>query len=68
MEFKFKKGDRVHVKFTEMFSACFGSNPFNSDPGIGSEVTDRRQHPDGKYQYKLKGFTGWWDECTLEHA
>lgn len=64
-DFKFKKGDKVHVKFTEMFSACFGSNSFNADPGICSEVTDSRKHLDGKNQYKLKGFTGWWDEVTL---
>lgn len=68
MEFKFNKGDKVHVKFTEMFSTCFGSNPFNADPGIYSEVTDTRKHPDGKNQYKLKGFIGWWDEVTLQEV
>ena len=68
MEFKFKKGDKVHVKFTEMFSTFFGSSLFNTDPGICSEITGRRVHPDGKNQYKLKGFTGWWDEVTLQEA
>ena len=62
--FKFKKGDKVHVKFTEMFSTCFGGG-FTTGPGICSEITDCRVHPDGKNQYKIKCFTGWWDECTL---
>lgn len=64
MEYKFKLGDMVHVKFTEMFSTCFGGVCQN-DPGINSKITDRRVHPEGKSQYKLRGFTGWWDECTL---
>lgn len=66
MEFKFKIGDKVHVKFTEMFSVCFGAGVPN--PGICSEITDCRVHPDGKNQYKIKCFTGWWDEVTLQEV
>lgn len=64
--FKFKKGDKVHVKFTEMFSTCFGAGV--PGPGICSEITDCRVHPDGKNQYKIKSFTGWWDEVTLQEV
>lgn len=66
MNFKFKIGDKVHVKFTEMFSACFGTGI--ASPGINRTITDRRVHPDGKNQYKLRGFTGWWDEVTLQEV
>ena len=66
--FKFKKGDKVQVKFVEMFSSAFGGSSFYTTEGAGYVITDRRVHPDGKNQYKLKSFTGWWDECTLEPA
>ena len=39
--FKFKKCDKIHVKFTEMFSVCFGASV--PDPCICSEITDRRR-------------------------
>ena len=67
MNFKFKKGDKVHVKYTDMLSTYFGGG-LSVGPGICSEITDCRVHPDGKHQYKIKSFTGWWDECTLELA
>lgn len=66
MNFKFKIGDKIHVKFTEMFSNCFGTGI--ASPGINRIVIDRRVHPDGKNQYKLRGFTGWWDEVTLQEV
>lgn len=63
--FKFKKGDEVHVKFSEMFSRIFGSGA-QTDSSLDSKIIDCRKHPDGKAQYKLQAYTGWWDECTLE--
>lgn len=38
--FKFNKGDKVHAKFTEMISVCFGASV--PDPCICSEITDCR--------------------------
>ena len=69
MEFKFKKGTQVHIKFTEMFSVYFGgASETANHSDIGGVITDCRVHPDGKNQYKIKGFTGWWDEVTLQEA
>jgi len=69
MNYKFKKGTQVQIKFTDMFSAIFGSGGFgNASSAIGGKITDRRVHPDGKNQYKINGFTGWWDESTLQEA
>ena len=69
MEFKFKIGDKVHIKFTEMFSTLFCAPGFGTtSSALGGVITDSRVHPDGKNQYKIKGFTGWWDEVTLQEA
>lgn len=69
MDFKFKKGSQVHIKFTEMFSSYFGGvSGIAKHDGLGGVVTDCRVHSDGKNQYKIKGFTGWWDEVTLQEV
>lgn len=68
MEFKFKKGQQVQIKFTEMFSAIFGGGGFgNASSAIGGTITDRREYR-GVAQYKVKGFTGWWNEDILQEA
>lgn len=65
MEFKFKKGTQVQIKFTDMFSAIFGAGGFgNASSAIGGKITDLREYK-GAPQYKVSGFTGWWDESTL---
>lgn len=69
MNYKFNKGTQVQIKFTDMFSAFFGGGGFgNASSAIGGVITDCRVHPDGKNQYKIKGFTGWWDEVTLQEV
>ena len=66
--FKFKKGTQVQIKFTEMFSAIFGGGGFgNASSAIGGKITDRREYK-GIPQYKVSGFTGWWNEETLQEA
>ena len=68
MEFKFKKGTQVQIKFTEMFSIFFGGAPGTANhSGIGGKITDRREH-NGVAQYKVAGFVGWWNEETLQEA
>lgn len=68
MEFKFNKGTQVQIKFTEMFSAIFGGGGFgNASSAIGGKITDCRVH-NGEAQYKVKGFTGWWNEDCLQEA
>ena len=61
--FKFKKGDKVVIETGKMFTATFGG-PVNTTTTEPSEITDCREH--GRTaQYKVKGFTGWWDESNL---
>lgn len=64
MEFKFKKGERVHLLFGEMYSSIFrgGSEPQTKGPGL--RIKDCRIHQ-GEPQYKVECFTGWWDERNL---
>lgn len=64
--FKFKKDTLVQIKFTDMFSAIFGGGSFgNASSAIGGKITDMREH-NGAAQYKVSGFTGWWNEDTLQ--
>ena len=66
--FKFKKGTLVQIKFTDMFSTIFGNDSFgNASSAIGGKITDMREH-NGVAQYKVSGFTGWWNEDTLQGA
>lgn len=66
--FKFKKGAQVQIKFTEMFSAFFGAGGFGfASSAIGGKITDLREY-NGVAQYKVAGFTGWWNEDCLQEA
>ena len=68
MEFKFKKGTQVQIKVTEMFSVFFGAGGFGgATAAIGGKITDRREY-NGIPQYKVSGFTGWWNEECLQEA
>ena len=68
MEFKFKKGTHVQIKFTDMFSSFFGAGGFGTaSSAIGGKITDLREH-NGVAQYKVAGFTGWWNEECLQEA
>jgi hypothetical protein len=64
MEFKFKKGQKVHVRFGEIFSSSFGGTPVYTTAGPGLPITDRRINQ-GEPEYKVKFFTGWWKEKNL---
>ena len=64
MNYKFKKGDLVHVRFEEMFSSSFGGTPVYTTAGPGLPVTDRRLNQ-GEPEYKIKFFSGWWPERNL---
>ena len=45
MEFKFKKGQQVQIKFTDMFSSFFGGGGFgNASSAVGGKITDFRVH------------------------
>lgn len=63
---KFKKGDKVIITIGNMFTAAFGGlvNTSTTEP---SKITDCRVH-NGVAQYKVKGFTGWWNEECLQEA
>lgn len=61
--FKFKKGDKVVIEIGKMFITTFGG-PVNTTTTEPSEINDCREHC-GTAQYKVKGFTGWWDESSL---
>ena len=61
--FKFKKGDKVVIETGKMFTAAFGG-PVNTSTTEPSKIMDCREH-NGTNQYKVKGFTGWWDESNL---
>jgi hypothetical protein len=69
MEFKFKRGNKVHILFGEIFSSTFGGDPLNnrSFTGEGLKITSLRNH-NGVAQYKVEGFTGWWNEDNLQEA
>lgn len=67
MEFKFKKGQQVQIKSTEMFSAFFGSGGSGLASAIGGRITDFRVH-NHRAQYRVSGFTGWWDEDCLQEV
>lgn len=69
MEFKFKKGTQVQIKYTDMFSAFFGgAGCFSTaSSAIGGKITDLREH-NGVTQYKVAGFVGWWNEETLQEV
>lgn len=64
--FKFNKGDKVLITVGNMFTAAFGGlvNTSTTEP---SKITDYRVH-NGAAQYKVKGFTGWWNEDNLVKA
>ena len=64
MEFKFKKGDLVHVMFGEMYSEVFRGGPAPTTKGPGLPITDRRLNK-GEPEYKIKFFSGWWKEKNL---
>ena len=61
--FKFKKGDKVVIETGKMFTAAFGG-PVNTSTTEPSKIMDCREH-NSTNQYKVKGFTGWWDESNL---
>lgn len=66
--FKFKKGTQVQIKFTDKFSAFFGAGGFGlASSAIGGKITDFREH-NHRAQYKVSGFTGWWDEDCLQEV
>lgn len=68
MEFKFKKGQHVQIKFTDKFAAFFGGGGFGlASSAIGGKITDTREH-NGVAQYKVSGFTGWWHEDLLQEV
>ncbi len=68
MEFKFNKGQQVQIKFSDMFSTIFGGGGFgNASSAIGGKITGLREY-NGVPQYKVSGFTGWWNEETLQEA
>jgi hypothetical protein len=66
--YKFKKGTRVQIKFSDKFTAFFGGGGFGlASSAIGGKITDLREH-NGVAQYKVSGFTGWWNEELLQEA
>lgn len=68
MEFKFKKGQHVQIKFSDKFAAFFGGGGFGlASAAIGGKITDLREH-NHRAQYKVSGFTGWWDEDCLQEV
>jgi hypothetical protein len=64
MEFKFKKGERVHILFGEMYSDIFRGSSAPQTKGPGLRIKDRRIYQ-GEAQYKIECFTGWWAERNL---
>jgi hypothetical protein len=67
MEFKFKKGQKVHVRFGEIFSSSFGGTLVYTTAGPGLRIKDRRVHQ-GEPQYKVESFVGWWNEANLQEV
>ena len=67
MDFKFKKGQKVHILFGELFSSSFSGPPVYSTRGPGLRVTDRRVYR-GEPQYKVECFAGWWNEANLQEV
>lgn len=64
MEFKFKKGQRVHLLFGEMYSDIFRGPDVPTTKGPGLRIKDCRIYR-GEPQYKVECFTGWWNERNL---
>ena len=64
MDFKFKKGQKVHVRFGEVFSSSFGGTPVYTTAGPGLRIKDCRIYR-GEPQYRVEHFTGWWNEGNL---
>ena len=64
--FKFKKGDTVVITTGNIITSIFGgpANTVTTDP---RKITGCREH-EGVNQYKVKGFTGWWDEKDLQEV
>jgi hypothetical protein len=62
MEFKFKKGMKVHLIFGD---PDLVGRPTTQGPGL--VVTDRRINQ-GEPEYKVKFFTGWWNEECLQEV
>lgn len=64
---KFKKGDRVLIKISNMFSMtfCGSATTQTSEP---SKITACKVHANGRNQYKVKGYSGWWFEDNLIKA
>ena len=58
MDFKFKVGEIV--KIVMMFA-----QPNEEFSWVKAQVTKRENH-NGENRYKLKGYTGWWQEKTLQ--
>lgn len=69
MNFKFKKGDKVKIKYGEMFAKTLGGVEDQMQTIIGDfEITDRKNSVGTMYHYKLKGLKGWWEESHLVAA
>lgn len=66
--YKFKKGTRVQIKFSDKFAAFFGGGGFGlASSAIGGKITGTREY-NGNPQYKVSGFTGWWNEDCLQEV
>ena len=64
---KFKKGDKVFINLSNMFATSFCGS-INAQTSEASKITDCRVHPNGRNQYKVKGYSGWWFEENLIKA
>ena len=67
MEFKFKKGDKVIINLSNMFTTTFCGS-VQAQTSEASKITDSRVHANGRNQYKVKGYSGWWYEDNLIKA
>lgn len=65
--FKFKKGDKVLIKISNMFGMTF-CGTVQAQTSEPSKITDTRVHANGRPQYKVKGYSGWWFEENLIKA
>lgn len=64
--FKFKKGDTVVITTGNIITSIFGG-PANTVTTTPSKITGCREYG-GVTQYKVKGFTGWWNENDLQEV
>ena len=64
MEFKFKKGDKVLINLSNMFVSTF-CGTVTAQTSEPCKIADTRVHANGRSQYKLKGYSGWWNEENL---